>query len=85
LRIHQVFDHATFDELRHPLRARAQAGSTALAVQTGVTALPSKFAETPVRGSDCRRRSFILQGPDRERAAPWHLLVTESTTGRSST
>ncbi len=41
LRFDQVFDHATFDDLRHQLWSRAQAGATAMAVQTGVTVLPN--------------------------------------------
>lgn len=40
-RSRQVFDRATFDDLRRQLWNRAHAGATAMAVQEGVTVLPN--------------------------------------------
>ena len=41
-RNNQVFDRATFDDLRRQLWNRAQLGATAMAVQTNVTVLPNE-------------------------------------------
>jgi hypothetical protein len=41
-RFNQVFDRATFDDLRQQLWHRAQAGATAMAVQTNVTVLANE-------------------------------------------
>lgn len=40
-RFNQVFDRATFDDLRRQLWNRAQLGATAMAVQQGLTVLPN--------------------------------------------